>query len=117
MRQLVALLLYVGLLLLNAFFVAAEFALVRVLASRLEELRRQGNRRTGAIQAAVKQLDAYLSATQLVVTFASLGLGWNGEAAFAWMLPRRPNAGGIDGQAYCNLARTHLGEEVHRLLP
>jgi CBS domain containing-hemolysin-like protein/mannitol/fructose-specific phosphotransferase system IIA component (Ntr-type) len=68
---------------LNGFFVLAEFAIVKVRASRLEELARQGNARARAAKRMVGQLDDYLSATQLGVTVASLGLGWVGEPAFA----------------------------------
>jgi CBS domain containing-hemolysin-like protein/mannitol/fructose-specific phosphotransferase system IIA component (Ntr-type) len=68
---------------LNGFFVLAEFAIVKVRASRLEELARRGNARARAAKRMVGQLDDYLSATQLGVTVASLGLGWVGEPAFA----------------------------------
>ncbi len=68
---------------LNGFFVLAEFAIVKVRASRLEELARQGNARARSAKRMVGQLDDYLSATQLGVTVASLGLGWVGEPAFA----------------------------------
>jgi CBS domain containing-hemolysin-like protein/mannitol/fructose-specific phosphotransferase system IIA component len=71
------------LVLLNGFFVLAEFAIVKVRASRIEELVRQGNRRALAAQSMVAGLDNYLSATQLGITVASLGLGWVGEPAFA----------------------------------
>lgn len=71
---------------LNGFFVAAEFALVKVRATRLEEL--AAKKQFGAQKAldAVRQLDAYLSATQLGITLASLGLGYVGEPAFAHLL-------------------------------
>jgi CBS domain containing-hemolysin-like protein len=71
------------LVLLNGFFVATEFAIVKVRPSRIEELIR--SKRSGAqgVRHMVTHLDAYLSATQLGITFASLGLGWLGEPAFA----------------------------------
>jgi CBS domain containing-hemolysin-like protein len=69
--------------LLNSFFVAAEFAIVKVRATRIEELIRQGRRRARAAQRLVSSLDEYLSATQLGITLASLALGWIGEPAFA----------------------------------
>jgi CBS domain containing-hemolysin-like protein len=75
-----------GLVLLNAFFVAAEFALVKVRATRLETLARKGNLLAASARRAVERLDAYLSATQLGITLASLGLGWIGEPAFAAVL-------------------------------
>jgi CBS domain containing-hemolysin-like protein len=68
---------------LNAFFVAAEFAIVKVRSTRVQELVREGVRGSGAAQDAIQNLDAYLSATQLGITLASLGLGWIGEPAFA----------------------------------
>jgi len=71
------------LVLLNAFFVLAEFALVKVRATKIEELSRKGDKKARLAKAFIKQLDAYLSATQLGITIASLGLGWVGEPAFA----------------------------------
>jgi len=68
---------------LNAFFVAAEFAIVKVRSTRVQELVREGVRGSVAAQNAIQNLDAYLSATQLGITLASLGLGWIGEPAFA----------------------------------
>ena len=65
-----------GLLFLNAFFVAAEFALVKVRTSQIDQLAEEGNwsaRLTGKI---LDRLDAYISASQLGITLASLGLGW-----------------------------------------
>jgi CBS domain containing-hemolysin-like protein len=71
---------------LNAFFVAAEFAIVKVRTTRIQELVREGVRGSMAVQNAIQNLDAYLSATQLGITLASLGLGWIGEPAFASMV-------------------------------
>lgn len=67
---------------LNAFFVAAEFAIVKVRRTRLEELAGQGNSAARASIVCVDQLDEYLSATQLGITLVSLALGWIGEEAF-----------------------------------
>src|SRR5436309_1448027 len=75
-----------GLILLNAFFVAAEFAIVRVRTTRVAELARAGDWRAKAVAAAQRRLDAFLSATQLGVTLTSLGLGWIGEPAFQHLL-------------------------------
>ncbi|MEK6643703.1 MAG: hemolysin family protein, partial [Planctomycetota bacterium] len=74
------------LILLNGFFVLAEFALVKVRATRIEELARAGNRRALVAREMVAHLDNYLSATQLGITVASLGLGWIGEPAFAGLV-------------------------------
>ncbi|MEH1787451.1 MAG: CNNM domain-containing protein [Nostoc sp.] len=71
------------LVLANGFFVAAEFALVALRRSRVEQLVIQGHPRAKALQRAVNNLDAYLAATQLGVTISSLGLGWLGEPAIA----------------------------------
>ena len=64
------------LVLLNGFFVAAEFALVKVRASQLRPLAKKGGWRVKIALRASKRLDAALSATQLGITLASLGLGW-----------------------------------------
>jgi CBS domain containing-hemolysin-like protein len=71
---------------LNGFFVAAEFALVKVRGSQLEALQAEGNRGAGIARQVVSNLDAYLSACQLGITLASLGLGWVGEPFLARML-------------------------------
>ncbi|MBD2866198.1 hemolysin family protein [Paenibacillus oceani] len=71
---------------LNGFFVAAEFALVKVRQSRLTQLVNEGNGKAKYALAVTKKLDAYLSATQLGITLASLGLGWVGEPAVSRLL-------------------------------
>lgn len=76
----------VVLVLLNGFFVAAEFAIVKVRPTRIDELAAQGNFAARTAQRAVGHLDAYLSATQLGITLTSLALGWIGEPAFARLL-------------------------------
>ncbi|MFC2130449.1 hemolysin family protein [Bacteroidota bacterium] len=65
---------------LNGFFVAAEFAIVKVRASQLELKVRSGSRLAKMARNLTSHLDAYLSATQLGITLASLGLGWIGES-------------------------------------
>jgi CBS domain containing-hemolysin-like protein len=70
------------LVLLNAFFVASEFAIVKVRRTRLEELAGQGVSAARISILCVDQLDEYLSATQLGITLVSLALGWIGEEAF-----------------------------------
>jgi CBS domain containing-hemolysin-like protein len=64
---------------LNGFFVAAEFAIVKVRASQLEMKAQSGSRVAIIAKNIVSKLDRYLAATQLGVTLASLGLGWIGE--------------------------------------
>ncbi len=67
----------------NAFFVAAEFAIVRVRPTRIREMEQSGDRRARIAAGILSRLDAYLSACQLGITIVSLGLGWIGEQAFA----------------------------------
>lgn len=87
MSLLVPQLIAVGLLvLLNGFFVAAEFALVKIRETQLLTLANKGHRRARTALAIVGKLDAALSATQLGITMASLGLGWLGKPAFAALL-------------------------------
>lgn len=76
----------IGLVLLNGFFVAAEFALVSVRRSRMEELAGAGDRRAKTVQRALGHLDTYIAATQLGITMASLGLGFIGEPAIAHLI-------------------------------
>ncbi|MBI2338932.1 MAG: HlyC/CorC family transporter [Deltaproteobacteria bacterium] len=71
---------------LNAFFVAAEFAIVKIRATRLEILAQKGHPLARLSKKIVHDLDAYLSATQLGITLASLGLGWIGEPAFSLII-------------------------------
>jgi CBS domain containing-hemolysin-like protein len=70
----------------NAFFVAAEFALVGARKTRLDELSRAGDRKATLARRAVQSLDRYISATQLGITLASLGLGWIGKPALAGLI-------------------------------
>jgi magnesium and cobalt exporter, CNNM family len=81
--QLVAALLLV---LLNGFFVAAEFSLARARTTRLEQLAEQGRGSAVLAREQVQHIDRYLAACQLGITFASLGLGWLGEPVFAALL-------------------------------
>ncbi|CCQ96391.1 conserved membrane hypothetical protein [[Clostridium] ultunense Esp] len=71
---------------LNGFFVAAEFAIVKVRNTRIETLIQAGNHKAKIARNIVANLNAYLSATQLGITLASLGLGWVGEPAVADMI-------------------------------
>jgi CBS domain containing-hemolysin-like protein len=75
-----------GLVFLNALFVAAEFAFVRVRPTRLTQLIAEGNHKATAANQCVHHLDAYLSVSQLGITLSSLGLGWLGEPAVASLL-------------------------------
>ncbi len=74
------------LVLLNAFFVAAEFAIVKIRETQLDPLMAKGNRRAKIARRVISHLDASLSACQLGVTLASLALGWVGEPVFSALL-------------------------------
>ncbi len=74
------------LVLLNGFFVAAEFAIVKVRASQIDILANKGSGRAKITKHILDHLDAYLSATQLGITLASLGLGWVGEDVVAELM-------------------------------
>jgi CBS domain containing-hemolysin-like protein len=75
-----------ALVLANGFFVASEFALVGVRKSRIETLVASGDRSAKRLLGQVNNLNAYISATQLGITLASLALGWIGEPAIARLL-------------------------------
>lgn len=70
-----------ALIALNGFFVAAEFALVKIRRTRVEELIQQGVHGAKAVDKATSHLDRYIASTQLGITLASLALGWFGETA------------------------------------
>ncbi len=71
---------------LNGFFVAAEFALVAVRRSRVEQLEAEGHPLAPAVRYALDHLNAYLAVAQLGITIASLALGWVGEPLLAELL-------------------------------
>ncbi|CAN5425500.1 hemolysin family protein [soil metagenome] len=75
-----------ALILLNALFVAAEFSLVALRKTRIEEMVAKGVRGARSVQHATGTLDRSIAATQLGITLASLGLGWLGEPAFVEIL-------------------------------
>lgn len=94
----------VFLVLLNGFFVAAEFAIVKLRMTQAEEMAVTYGL-PGRLVASVRQhLDAYLSACQLGITLASLGLGWVGEPAFARLIEPLARLAGIESN-----------EAIHRL--
>ncbi len=91
----IALAIVVALVFGNAFFVAAEFALVGARKTRLEAMAEAGDRKARLALKALQSLRRYISATQLGITLASLGLGWVGEPALAhlfegWFAGLRP---------------------------
>ncbi len=76
------------LILANAFFVASEFALIAVRRSRIDELVAAGDAGARRVKAALEHLDRYIAGTQLGITIASLGLGWVGEPAIAYLVDK-----------------------------
>ncbi len=115
----VAYLVAAGLLvLLNAFFVLAEFAIVKVRVTRMHDLADKGNKNAALAASIIKRLDAYLSTCQLGITVASLGLGWLGEPAIAHILrPGIEDLGGWSGAvsksiaiaiAFCFITLVHV---------
>lgn len=108
----------------NGFFVAAEFALVGVRRSRIETLAAAGKSAARRLLKQLNNLNAYLSASQLGITLASLGLGWVGEPVIARLL-ERPFAGLSDGWrhglafaiAFAIITTLHivLGEQAPKL--
>jgi CBS domain containing-hemolysin-like protein len=81
---------------LNGFFVAAEFAMVKVRTSQLELKAQSGNYLAGVARNLVSKLDGYLAATQLGITLASLGLGWIGEPVVAKIIINLMTIAGIE---------------------
>ncbi|EDL64212.1 hemolysin family protein [Bacillus sp. SG-1] len=71
---------------LTAFFVASEFAIVKVRSSRIDQLVSEGNPKAKAAQKIISNLDGYLSACQLGITITALGLGWLGEPTIVVLL-------------------------------
>src|ERR1041384_8494275 len=90
----IEILLVLALVAVNGFFVATEFALVKIRASQLRPMVKTGGWRVRFALKATENLDAALSATQLGVTLCSLGLGWAGEPVIAHRLePVLPRVG------------------------
>src|SRR5579871_4800951 len=87
------------LVLANGFFVAAEFALVKVRLSQIEKLARAGSFPARIAKTVLNHLDTYLSACQLGITLASLGLGWVGEDVGKKLLRPGLTALGFPGAA------------------
>jgi CBS domain containing-hemolysin-like protein len=118
--------LLVLLIFVNGFFVAAEFALVRSRTSRMEELAKSGSRGAELAMHEIQQIDEYLSAAQVGITMASIGLGFLGEPAIAKAL--EPAFGGIGGHglavalsvaiAYTIVTSAHVivGEQAPKMM-
>lgn len=106
------LLLVAVLVLLNGFFVAAEFALVKVRDTQLMPLVTKGHRRARIARRVIGNLDASLSACQLGITLASLGLGWVGEPVFAALLQPVLNALQIESESIRDTSAFIVGFSV-----
>src|SRR3954471_4514388 len=95
----------IALIVTNGFFVATEFALVKIRSSQLRPLAKTGGWRVKFALKATERLDAALSATQLGVTLCSLGLGWVGEPVIAHRItPLLGRIGITDAQAVSSIA-------------
>src|SRR5216117_1595871 len=117
-----------ALVLLNAFFVVAEFALVKIRDSQLNTLAAEGIKRAALVKQIKNNLNAYLSACQVGITAASLGLGWLGEPFLARMLQHFFAIAGIESQtviksisfalAFSAITFLHivLGEQAPKIL-
>jgi CBS domain containing-hemolysin-like protein len=100
-----ALVLAALMVLANAFFVASEFAIVKIRPTRVKELVSSGGRRAWLLSGITRRLDKYLSANQLGITLASLALGWVGEPALAHLIaPFMTGLGSFTGAATHTLA-------------
>jgi CBS domain containing-hemolysin-like protein len=112
------------LVLINGFFVAAEFALVRARKGRIEELAEEGNASAKRVLVMLDDLSQYLSACQFGITLASLGIGFLGEPAIAELI--EPALGGLSHElqliiaiaiAYLIVTSVHItvGEQVPKI--
>jgi CBS domain containing-hemolysin-like protein len=88
------------LVLLNGFFVAAEFAIVKIRDTQLDSFIVKGHRRARIARQVIANLDTSLSACQLGITLASLALGWVGEGVFKTLLTPMMNSLGIQSEAW-----------------
>lgn len=94
------------LVLLNGFFVAAEFAIVKVRASQIEVHKGIKSNKASAAKIIVTNLDSYLAATQLGITLASLGLGWVGQSSLTPLILKTFDLFGFSGAEYDSIAQS-----------
>jgi CBS domain containing-hemolysin-like protein len=97
---------------LNGFFVAAEFALVRVRESRLVQLEQEGSARATSVREVLRDLDSYLSVCQVGITVASLALGWVGEPAVSHLIRPLLEGIGITSERIVEITAVALGFAV-----
>ena len=98
-----------ALVLLNGFFVAAEFALVRIRETELDSLATKNQLNAKTARLIARNLNSYLSATQLGITMASLGLGWLGQPVFASLFSPPLKMFGIHSPALLNSLSFFVG--------
>ncbi len=101
-----------ALIALNGFFVAAEFALVRVRDTRIQQLEEEGDSRAPGVRDALRDMDAYLSVCQVGITMASLALGWVGEPVVAALIRPGLEAVGVTGERAIEIIAVILGFAV-----
>jgi len=94
---------------INGFFVIAEFSIVKIRSSQLDSLIEKGDPRAVFARHVTEHLDAYLSATQLGVTMASLALGWVGEPYVAQLIEPVFGLAGVHAPALVNTVAVILG--------
>ena len=97
---------------LNGFFVAAEFALVRVRESRIVQLEQEGSARAGVVRETLRDLDSNLSVCQVGITVASLALGWVGEPAVSHFIAPVLESIGITSDRIVEIIAVILGFAV-----
>jgi CBS domain containing-hemolysin-like protein len=97
------------LIVLNGFFVAAEFALVKVRGSRIQQLEEEGSRRAVVVRRVLGDLDSYLSVCQVGITVASLALGWVGEPAVSRLIAPLLETVGITNERVVEIISVALG--------
>ncbi|CAN5912473.1 hemolysin family protein [soil metagenome] len=99
----------VFLVVLNGFFVAAEFALVRVRETRMQQLEEEGSARAAVVRESLRDLDSYLSVCQVGITVASLALGWVGEPAISHLIEPVLEGVGITNERAISIIAIVLG--------
>lgn len=96
----------------NAFFVAAEFAIVKIRDSQLESLVKENDKRAIAAKYVIHHINPFLNTTQVGITLASLGLGWLGEPVFASLMEPIMNLFGVESQTLKHTLAFGLGFSV-----
>ncbi len=100
------------LVVLNGFFVAAEFALVRVRETRIQQLEEEGNAQAAVVRDTLRDLDSYLSVCQVGITVASLALGWVGEPAISHLIEPVLEGAGVTNERAVSIIAVILGFAV-----